>query len=53
MVYFAQPNVDAATHHALQLGATLLVSPRDTPTGRVAALRDPTGAVFTLLRPAG
>jgi predicted enzyme related to lactoylglutathione lyase len=31
------------------LGGTVLVPPRDTPTGRVMTLADPGGAVLTLL----
>ena len=52
MVYLADADVDAAAHRAEGLGAEMLVPPRDTPTGRVTALRDPQQAVFTVLRPA-
>lgn len=51
MVYFAQADVDAAARHAEQLGGSVLIPPRATPTGRVAALSDPGGAVFTVLTP--
>jgi predicted enzyme related to lactoylglutathione lyase len=53
MVYFAAPDVDASADQAGHLGGAVLVPPTDTPTGRVAAIRDPTGATFTLLRPPG
>lgn len=52
MVYFAHADVDAGARQAEELGGAVLVPPRDTPPGRVAALRDPTGGVFTVLRPA-
>jgi predicted enzyme related to lactoylglutathione lyase len=51
MVYFAHSDVDSAATRAGELGGGVLVPPRDTPTGRVAAVADPAGAVFTLLRP--
>lgn len=49
MVYFAVPDPDAAADTAVALGGRLLVPPRDVATGRVAALADPAGAVFTVL----
>ncbi|MEU4570454.1 VOC family protein [Micromonospora sp. NPDC023956] len=52
MVYFAVTDPDAVAERAPRLGGRLLVPPRDVPTGRVAALADPSGAVFTVLRPA-
>ncbi|MBO4210916.1 VOC family protein [Micromonospora echinofusca] len=51
MVYFAVVDPDAAAARAEQLGGRLLVPPRDVPTGRVAAIADPAGAVFTVIRP--
>jgi predicted enzyme related to lactoylglutathione lyase len=53
MTYLAVRDVDAAVAQASQLGAAVLAPPRDAPTGRLSALRDPCGAVFTLLTPAG
>ncbi|WDZ83581.1 VOC family protein [Micromonospora cathayae] len=52
MVYFAVADPDRAAERADRLGGRLLVPPRDVPTGRVAALADPAGAVFTVIRPA-
>ncbi|BCL17520.1 VOC family protein [Micromonospora sagamiensis] len=52
MVYFAVSDPDAVAERAPRLGGRLLVPPRDVPTGRVATLADPGGAVFTVLRPA-
>lgn len=51
MVYFAQSAVDEAAVRCGQLGGSVLVPPRDAPTGRLTALRDPAGSVFTVLRP--
>jgi predicted enzyme related to lactoylglutathione lyase len=31
----------------------VLVPPFDTPVGRMAVLRDPQGATFSIIRPAG
>lgn len=52
MVYVAHDDVDAGASDVDRLGGTVVVSPRDTPTGRVTAVADPGGAVFTLLTPA-
>nr|QLJ96612.1 hypothetical protein HZU44_16915 [Micromonospora carbonacea] len=52
MVYFAVADPDAVAGRASGLGGRLLVPPRDVATGRVAALADPAGAVFTVIRPA-
>jgi len=49
MTYLAHPRVDDAAAQAADLGGTVLVPPRDTPTGRVSTLADPGGAVVTLL----
>ncbi|MEU4766192.1 VOC family protein [Actinosynnema sp. NPDC023794] len=52
--YFAVPDVAAALAEATDMGGTVLVGPRDVPTGVVAAVADPAGAVFALLEnPAG
>jgi len=53
MTYVAVPDVDLAADGAAGLGGEVLVPPVDTPVGRVCAVRDPGGAVLTLLRPAG
>jgi len=54
MAYVGTPDVDATTARASQLGATLLVPPRDIPTvGRFSVLCDPDGAVFAPFAPNG
>ncbi|WP_353898318.1 VOC family protein [Micromonospora harpali] len=52
MVYFAVADPDDVAGRVQGLGGRLLVPPRDVATGRVAALADPAGAVFTVIRPA-
>ncbi|MEH0937981.1 VOC family protein [Micromonospora psammae] len=47
-VYFAVADADATAARAAELGGTILVPPRDIPTGRTAALRDPHGALFSI-----
>lgn len=49
MVYLAHADVDCAAEQVAPLGGSVVVPPRDTPTGRVSAVSDPDGAVFTLL----
>ncbi|SCG76260.1 VOC family protein [Micromonospora coxensis] len=53
MLYLAVADPDDVAERARQQGGRLLVPPRDVVTGRVCALADPTGAVFTVIRPAG
>ncbi|WP_229398775.1 VOC family protein [Micromonospora okii] len=48
-VYFAVADADAASARAAELGGTVLVPPHDTGRGRVAALRDPQGALFSVV----
>lgn len=48
-VYFAVTDTDATTDHAIRLGGQVLVPPRDSPEGRYAALRDPQGALFSVI----
>jgi predicted enzyme related to lactoylglutathione lyase len=52
MVYVAVDDADGAAERVAALGGRVVVPPRDAPTGRVSAVADPTGAVFTLIRPA-
>ncbi|HXV92868.1 MAG TPA: VOC family protein [Pseudonocardia sp.] len=52
MTYFAHADVDAGAAAVADLGGTVAVPPRDTPTGRVSAVVDPLGVLFTLLTPA-
>ena len=44
-------DVDDAVRHAQMLGATIVVSPVDTPTVRSAAIQDPQGAVIAISAP--
>ncbi|MFI1195878.1 VOC family protein [Micromonospora sp. NPDC020750] len=48
-VYFAVADADATAARAAELGGTILVPPRDIPQGRLAALRDPQGALFSVI----
>lgn len=48
-IYFAVEDCDATVARAGELGATVLTPPMDIPVGRMAALRDPTGAVFSVI----
>ncbi len=53
-VYFAVPDVPAAAAAATNLGGTVVVEPREVPTGLVTSIADPAGVVVTLLQaPAG
>ncbi|TDB82186.1 VOC family protein [Micromonospora sp. KC721] len=51
-VFFAVADADAVATLAAQLGGTILVPPGDFPQGRLATLRDPSGALFSILAPA-
>ncbi len=50
-VYFAAADADATVAKAAELGGTVLAGPFDTPVGRMAALRDPQGGVFSIIQP--
>jgi uncharacterized protein len=50
MVYFAVADTDASAEKAKGLGATVMVPPTDIPPGRFAALTDPQGAAFTIIK---
>jgi predicted enzyme related to lactoylglutathione lyase len=50
MTYFAVADCDDAVARAAGLGAEVLVPPTDIPLGRFSVLRDPQGAVFSVLR---
>ncbi len=52
-VYFATADADATAAKAAELGGSVMVAPFDTPVGRMAVLRDPQGAVFSIIQPAG
>jgi hypothetical protein len=47
-VYLGAEDADATVERAVSLGATVTMAPEDTPYGRLAVLRDPTGAEFRL-----
>jgi len=47
-MYVQVPDADASLAKALELGATVIQGPDDTPYGRLVALADPTGAMFKL-----
>jgi predicted enzyme related to lactoylglutathione lyase len=54
MVYFSVPDVDTALTSAVDLGGTVVADAREVPTGLVASIAEPAGAVVTLLQaPAG
>lgn len=49
MPYLAVDSADAAVERAGELGGTALMAPMDIPSGgRIAAIRDPQGAVFSI-----
>jgi predicted enzyme related to lactoylglutathione lyase len=48
-VWFGTADPDATAAKAAALGAAVLVPPTDSPAGRFALLRDPTGAVFSVI----
>jgi predicted enzyme related to lactoylglutathione lyase len=53
-VYFLVEDCDAATARAVELGASVLMAPFDVQGfGRMSALRDPTGAAFSLWQSRG
>jgi uncharacterized protein len=49
-VTFAVDDTDATADRAAALGATLMVAPMDAGPTRIAVVRDPQGAVFTVSR---
>ena len=50
-VYFSVEDVDAAVATVNGAGGRVLFGPDDTPYGRMAAVMDPQGATFTVIRP--
>lgn len=50
MAWFAVDDVDATVAKARSLGATITVEPQDILPGRMAAITDPWGAVFCILK---
>lgn len=56
MAYIAVDDCDATAAKAGELGGAVLQPPMETPPGRMAVLRDPQGAVFSVIKltdPAG
>jgi uncharacterized protein len=51
-VYFDVDDADATAAKAAELGGSVLAEPFDTPVGRIAVIRDPQGAVFSIIKPA-
>jgi predicted enzyme related to lactoylglutathione lyase len=51
-VYFAVTDADASVAKATGLGGSLQTEPFDSPVGRIATVRDPQGAVFSIIQPA-
>jgi uncharacterized protein len=51
-VYFGVADADATVAEATELGGSALVPPFDTPVGRMAAIGDPQGAVFSIIQQA-
>lgn len=50
MNYIAVDDVDATSSKAFDLGGTIVVPPTDIPNiGRFAVIKDPTGAIFSVL----
>lgn len=51
-VYFAVEDVDASAAKAVELGGTIVEEAMDIPTvGRMAAVTDPQGAIFSIMTP--
>ena len=50
--YFGVDNVDVAVEETISMGGTLVREPFEVPdTGRIAIVRDPTGALLGLMAP--
>ena len=50
-VYFAVASADEAAAKITELGGEVLAKPFDTPAGRMGQMRDPQGAVFSIVQP--
>jgi len=50
MAYFAVADTDAAAKQIASLGGTVIQPPFDTPYGRISVVKDPTGAVFSIVK---
>jgi uncharacterized protein len=51
MAYFAVEDPDEVAKRATELAGEVSQPPFDTPYGRMAVLRDPTGAAFSIIKP--
>jgi uncharacterized protein len=51
LVYITVANLDASLAKCKKLGGKLLVAPREAGGGRIAVIKDPTGAVAALFQP--
>jgi predicted enzyme related to lactoylglutathione lyase len=51
LVYFGVEDADKAVARAQELGGTVARPAEDTPYGRLASIKDPTGAAFNLMGP--
>lgn len=50
MTYFAVDDTDSTVDAAVKRNGAVIMPPADTPFGRMAVLRDPWGAVFSVIR---
>ncbi|MDX3095190.1 VOC family protein [Streptomyces sp. ME01-24h] len=50
MTYFEVADTDVAARRVLELGGSVIRTPRDGAYGRLATVADPEGAVFTVIR---
>lgn len=51
LVYFQVPDADATTAKVSSLGGTVVMPAEDTPYGRLAVVRDPSGNTFAIIKP--
>ncbi len=49
MVYFAVENCEAAVALVVELGGAVMVPPTEVPPGKFAVVKDPQGAVFSII----
>ena len=50
-VYLRTRDVDATVERTTELGGSVVMKPEDTPYGRLAVVKDPAGAAFSLMGP--
>lgn len=50
VIYFGTPDVDAAASQVIALGGSILRGPHDSPYGRMAAVTDDQGTMFSLVQ---